>query len=74
MRIALLWFALAGLGGGLAKGGEPLPRILLYIRNGPTIDGKKGYIHSNNLLGGIRWAMGTTKENHEHPDSGPDPT
>jgi uncharacterized protein len=35
------------LGASLAAAGEPPPRVLLYTRNGPTLDGKKGYVHDN---------------------------
>jgi type 1 glutamine amidotransferase len=33
--------------GVVATGADPLPRILVYTRNGLTIDGRKGYIHEN---------------------------
>jgi type 1 glutamine amidotransferase len=47
MRIGILVLALAFLGADFLHGAEPLPRILLYTRNGLTIAGKKGYIHAN---------------------------
>ena len=42
--VALLvsvWF------GAVAVGAGPTPRILVYTRNGLTLDGRKGYIHEN---------------------------
>jgi len=47
MRMILLLLAVAVLGGALARGAEPPPRVLVYTRNGLTLDGKKGYVHDN---------------------------
>ncbi|MBI4626886.1 MAG: ThuA domain-containing protein [Verrucomicrobia bacterium] len=47
MRTLLSLLAAALLGGPLARGVESLPRILLYTRNGLTLEGKKGYVHDN---------------------------
>jgi type 1 glutamine amidotransferase len=41
-RVVLL---VAGLSGLLARAEEP--RALIYTRNGPTADGKKGFVHDN---------------------------
>lgn len=55
-RILLTVLTLAFLGGLVAHGAAPLPKVLLYTRNGLTIDGKKGYVHDNipNSIAAIR--------------------
>ena len=47
MTRIVLTLIVAVLGGSLAHAADPLPRILLYTRNGPTLEGKKGYVHDN---------------------------
>ena len=47
MRLTSAILLLALLATFVARGAETLPRILLYTRNGLTLDGKKGYVHDN---------------------------
>lgn len=47
MFTRLLILALLGLTGVPPAGAETAPRILVYIRNGSTLDGSKGYVHEN---------------------------
>ena len=47
MRTLLSLLAAALLGGSVACGAETPLRILLYTRNGLTLEGKKGYVHEN---------------------------
>lgn len=47
MRTILSLLAAALLSTWAARGAEPTPRILLYTRNGLTLEGKKGYVHAN---------------------------
>jgi type 1 glutamine amidotransferase len=46
MRSVVL-LVLALLNAGAAAAAESQPRILVYTRNGLTLDGKKGYVHEN---------------------------
>ncbi|MDO8542180.1 MAG: ThuA domain-containing protein [Opitutaceae bacterium] len=47
MRRYLLSLLVTLLSAGFAGAADTLPRILLYTRNGLTVDGKKGYVHDN---------------------------
>ena len=47
MRFVLTLVIVAVLGGAMACGAVPGPRVLVYTRNGLTLDGKKGYVHDN---------------------------
>lgn len=41
------FLVVALLAAAAVPGAEPLPKVLLYTRNGLTLDGKKGYVHDN---------------------------
>jgi type 1 glutamine amidotransferase len=47
MRLPLLVLVSGLLLGDGLRATEPAPRILIFTRNGPTLDGKKGYVHDN---------------------------
>ncbi len=47
MRLLLALLAAAFFGGGVVTAGETTPRVLVYTRNGLTLEGKKGYVHDN---------------------------
>lgn len=47
MRILPVLIVTALLGGIAVCAAESPPRVLVYTRNGLTLDGKKGYIHDN---------------------------
>ncbi len=47
MRLISTFFILALLAVLGARGAESLPRVLLYTRNGLTLEGKKGFVHDN---------------------------
>lgn len=46
-RFFHLLIVTALLGGTLVRAADSTPRILLYTRNGLTLEGKKGYVHEN---------------------------
>ena len=56
MRLLPAFLATALLTVLAAQGAEPLPRVLLYTRNGLTVEGKKGFVHDNipNSIAAIR--------------------
>lgn len=56
MRLTSPFLSLALLATFVARGAETLPRVLLYTRNGLTLEGKKGYVHDNipNSIAAIR--------------------
>ncbi len=47
MRIVFLVLVAGWMAIGGARAGQPSPRILVFTRNGPTLDGRKGYVHDN---------------------------
>lgn len=47
MRLFLILIAAFLTAGSTARAAAPEPRVLLYTRNGLTLDGKKGYVHDN---------------------------
>lgn len=47
MRLFLILIAACLTAGSTARAAAPEPRVLLYTRNGLTLDGKKGYVHDN---------------------------